>query len=113
MSKPTTEERIDQIIGRIVSQETSTEGGYAEYALKDEDIKYGNPLHNSAELKSDLLALINEERYEELRHIAVGDEDASWLADPDKYEKEGSSPVVEVWERIEQLQTLSQGRKKL
>jgi len=49
---------VDTILNRIVSQEAITEGGWAEYTLKEEDIKYGNPLHNQAELKKDLHSLL-------------------------------------------------------
>ena len=50
----------DEILARIVSQESITEGGYAEYTLNDEDLKYGNPLHNKSELKAQLRTLVEK-----------------------------------------------------
>lgn len=54
-------DELEKILDRIVSQEANTEGGYAEYALKDEDIKYGNPLHNKSELKAELLTYCKQQ----------------------------------------------------
>lgn len=49
------EAELEEILNCIVSQEATTEGGWAEYTTDPETIKYGNPLHNKEELKYRLL----------------------------------------------------------
>jgi len=52
--------------------------------------------------KAAIKALCIRERLDELKHI---DQDGTWIDDPDRYKREGRSPSMEVWERVEQLQS--------
>ena len=58
-------ERLDEILDRVLSQETSREGGYAEYYADDteyrESLPYGNPLANQGELKQAILDWHNKQ----------------------------------------------------
>jgi len=57
-------ERLDEILGRIISQESSREGGWAEFfaGTKEylEAAPYGNPLEKQQELKQAITSLIKE-----------------------------------------------------
>ena len=57
-------ERLDGILDRVLSQESSREGGYAEYYADDieyrESLPYGNQLANQGELKQALTSLFKE-----------------------------------------------------
>jgi len=64
-----TKDELDTILDRIVSQESGKEGGYAEYALNQEDIKYGNPLNYKEELKADIETLITKRTLEAKRDL--------------------------------------------
>ena len=59
------DERLDKILDRVLSQETSREGGYAEYYADDieyrESLPYGNPLANRGELKQAILDWHNKQ----------------------------------------------------
>lgn len=52
-------ERLDEILGRIISQESSREGGWAEFFIDTKEYleaaPYGNPLEKQQELKQAIL----------------------------------------------------------
>ena len=58
-------ERLDEILERVLSQETSREGGYAEYYADDteyrESLPYGNHLANQGELKQAIIDWHNKQ----------------------------------------------------
>lgn len=57
-------ERLDEVLGRIISQDSSREGGWAEFFTDTkeylESVPYGNPLENQQELKQAITSLIKE-----------------------------------------------------
>lgn len=77
---------LDKILDRIVSQEATTEGGYAEYALNLDDVKYGNQIHNKEELKKAIEAYVTTRVKEALLEVKKAGENWEEPNEGTKYE---------------------------
>lgn len=94
MGNQASEDELDVILSRIISQESGREGGWAGFMLDDkeyiESIPYGNPLVNQQELKQAINALILTEKLKllaEVRERVVGESESITELEPygDRY----------------------------
>jgi len=104
------DKELSEILNRIVSREASCEGGWAEYALNEDNIKFGNPLNNQDELKQALLAwrerYAEEARADELQRIDTANKDNDinfWFEDMSEKNNGWRTMRQYVPERLKQL----------